>query len=201
MLFVWRGEGPESAAGEQRVDLQGAGEELPGWWASGGGLALQALIPYVSQPGRDLELHTLLAAGPGAALPALAALVLGFGTVTLASSDRDRQAFLAACDARNQNTGIVRTLDALDEAPKKPGFHLALLGCGETTPPLALCAGLAARVRAEGLMVIFGVPRGGLGSFFHDLAKQGFSLRGCGFHGGLAFLSGSPLPARIPAVK
>ncbi len=200
-LFVWGGKGPASEAGEHRVDLRGAAEELPRWWACGGGLALQALIPYVSEPGRDLMHHALLAAGPGAPLPALAARAMGFGTVTLAASGGDRKAFLAACDRGDPARGKVRTLGSLDEAPKKPAFHLAMLGCGGTTPPIPLCTGLAGQVRAEGLMVIFGVPRGPLGSFFQGLAKQGFSLRGCGFRENLAFLSGSPLPARIPAAK
>jgi len=201
LLFLWRGEGPEGATGERKVDLKGAAPQLPRWWAAGGGLALQALVPYVSQPGRDLALHTLLAAGPGAALPALAARFLGFGSVDLASTESDRGAFLAASEARKGDGGTIHTRGALDEAPRKPGFHLAMLGCGGALPPLALCAGLAERVRAEGLMVIFGVPRGALGPFFHDLAGQGFSLRGCGFHGDLAFLCGSPLPTRIPVVR
>ena len=82
----------------------------------------------------------------------------------------------------------VAPLEQLDHGRR---FQRVLLGCGGRTPALVAATPLVRRLHVEGHFVLFGLPAGALETTFERLAARGMHLRGSGFAGGLAYLSGS----------
>ncbi|TAH39313.1 MAG: hypothetical protein EYC70_00575 [Planctomycetota bacterium] len=188
-VLRWRGDGAPGR-GDRVVELAQALPRLESWIAAGGLLGVQAVHPLASLARHRRSGYSLLALGPGAALPALAGVAYGFHSVAAVLPPEDRGAFLAAAESmRSGNEVLVaETLEQL-----RPGlqFQRVLLGCGGRVPALAEAAPLVPRLRLEGHWVWYGLPAHAVEDAFRSLAQRGMHLRGCGFSGGYAYLSGS----------
>lgn len=187
-LLRWRDGG--EVRNERVVPLQPALPRLESWIAAGGLLGVQALHPLASLSRHRRNSYSLLAVGPGAALPALAALAYGFHAVAAVLDGADRGAFLAAAEPMRAQ-GELLVVDTLAQLRPDLLFQRALLGCGAQAPDLAQAAPLVRRLRLEGYLALFGLPAGSLEGTFQQLARHGMHLRGSGISGGYAFVSGS----------
>lgn len=188
-LRVVRGPAAPPIPGVFDLDVGPAGARYDEWVRAGGLLALQAIAPASGIQPADRARLSVLADGPGAALIGYAALVLGAKSVEVALHPEDREAFEAMAGREAMRRAVLHR--RIDEA--EPGaFHaLAALGCDGEVPAIERCEPLVRRLRAEGQLLLFGLPADRLEPTFDELAKRGLSLRAMGIADGLAFLAGS----------
>lgn len=190
-LLRW--EGSESPHDRERlVDLAPAAGALACWWAAGGFTGVRALAYLAERSAEELQDRRLAAVGPGAPLPALTAMAIGFGTVRLEADPGERAVVQAAASAWG---AVPRWVASVREIPGG-SCDFALLGCGGRVPDWEACRPLVRALRPEGGLVLFGLPEAETRTVFSHLAVHGFVLRGSGRSGGMAHLMGSLLDAR-----
>jgi hypothetical protein len=184
---------PDASPGEQDLvlDLRPAAPRVPEWQASGALLGVQALTPLTTAPERQRRAMGFLGAGAGCAVPALAALRLGFGRVELVlhpDEEEPMRAMAAAAGAAGELLLHRRVDQAADGA-----FHnWAMVGTeGQAPGSLEPFAPFVRRLRPEGQMVLFGLPVAALEETFLRAAAHGMALRSLAIQGSLAALGGS----------
>ncbi|MBC8330031.1 MAG: hypothetical protein H8E31_14930 [Planctomycetes bacterium] len=172
------------------MELGAAEERVPSWLEEGGELAVQALNPVAGLPLEERRAYSLVAAGPGAAIGALAGCAIGFARISAALHPDDLEPFRRA--AKDMDRSSVKAVASrLEDLPVDRACHIALMGCGGRRPQAADCLPLVRRLRPEGQLVLFGIPQEELQDTFEDFSQRGFSLRGSGIRDGLGFLAGS----------
>lgn len=186
-VLRWAGVAPRAAA---VVDLAPARSRLEAWIAAGGLLGVQGLHPLANLPRARRTSYSVLAAGDGAALPALAGVAYGFQHVAAVLPREDHEAFLASVAAMRSG-GEIRAVERMEDVGPDPVFLRGMFGCGGSAPDLAACTPLVRRLRPEGQLVLFALPAAATETAFRDLAHRGMHLRGGGSSGGLAYLAGS----------
>lgn len=184
---------PDASPSEQDLvlDLRPAAARVPEWQASGALLGVQALTPLTTTPERLRRAMGFLGAGASAAVPALAALRLGFGRIELVVHPEDEEpmrALAATAGAAGELLLHRRVDDARDGA-----FHnWVLVGTdGQAPGSLEPFAPFVRRLRPEGQMVLFGLPITALEETFLRAAAHGMALRSLAVQGHLAALGGS----------
>lgn len=184
--------GSESAQEhEHLLDLSPARDRLTAWWSAGGLAGLRSILPFADRPREKLGALELLSAGPGGALPALAALAFGVGTVRAIVGPQDLPACNAVAASMNAE-GRLRCLARAADAPEAV-HHVALLGTGSRSPQAGDYRDVVRSLRPEGQLTFFGLPEDEVTPLFRELAEKGFSLRASGTLEDLAYLSGSLL--------
>ena len=166
---------------------QGGGE----WVRAGALLGGQARAPLADLPERVRRQRGFLGAGAGCALPALAALRLGFGNVDLVGHPEDEEPFatLAAAVGASGKWNLHRRVDDVSDGAF---HHWALIGCDGTVPSSWEAFGpFVRRLRPEGQMVFFGLPVAAIEEVHQEAARRGYALRSFGVRGALASVGGS----------
>ncbi len=173
------------------LDLRPAAARVPEWQAAGGLLGVQALTPLADVPERGRAGMAFLGAGPGCALPALAALRLGFRAVELVAHPEDEEPFRALAAAAGA-TGAWRLHRRVDEVPAGALHHWVMAGCdGQAPGAMEPFGPFVRRLRPEGQMVLFGLPANAIEETFLRAAGHGMALRSLAVQGSLAAIGGS----------
>ncbi len=191
-LLLRLGPGAPAPSGHDlAVELEPAAERAREWLAEGAELAVQALNPIAGLPLEQRRAFGLVAAGPGAGLAALCACAIGFARIAAALHPDDHDPFRLVVEAMGGSSE--KTLvNRIEELPTEHAGHLCLLGCGGQAPDPGQMAALVRRLRPEGQLVLFGLPRQDMRDTFEELSRRGLSLRGTGIRGDFGFLAGSP---------
>ncbi|RMH02746.1 MAG: hypothetical protein D6702_07945 [Planctomycetota bacterium] len=190
LLLRWSEDAPRPGKRDLAVDLAPAADRMAAWIADGGLLAAQALHPVAGLPPEQRRGLRLTAAGPAAALAGLVAAAIGFARIAAALHPDDREAFSAAME-RIGGGAEVAVVDRMADLPTDHANDYAFLGCGGTPPRPDLLGPLVHRLRPEGQLVLFGLPRAAMRASFDDFSARGLSLRAAGIDGDFAFLAGS----------
>jgi D-arabinose 1-dehydrogenase-like Zn-dependent alcohol dehydrogenase len=173
------------------IDLAPAPQRCAEWLQAGALLGVQALAPLTDLPTRMRSRLGFLGAGAGSALPALAALRLGFGVVDLVGHPEDEEPFakLAAAVGADGKWTLHRRVDDVHDGAF---HHWALIGCDGTVPSSWEAFGpFVRRLRPEGQMVFFGLPMAAIEEVHQEAARRGYALRSFGVRGALAAVGGS----------
>lgn len=176
---------------ELLLDFTAARGRLGEWLTAGGLLGVQALTPLTDLPERVRRRLGFLGAGAGCAMPALAAVRLGFGQVRLIGHPEDEEPF-AAIAAGCGGAGQWSLHRRVDDVPDGAFHHWALIGCDGAAPSAWEAFGpFVRRLRPEGQMVFFGLPADALTDVHAEIAGRGYALRSFAARGALVAVGGS----------